>query len=158
MTSRVLLRDVAEKDLSKFFEHQLDPVANLMAAFTPKDPTDRGAFAAHWTRVLGDDAITTRTILFEGRVAGHIAKFDRCGDPEVTYWIGREYWGEGIATEALSALLVELKERPLYARAAKDNIASLRVLGNCGFEISGEEMGFANARREEIEELILKLA
>ena len=156
-TGGVLLRDVIAGDLPIFFEQQLDPAANHMAAFTAKDPPDRDAFTAKWTRVLGDDTITIKTILFEGRVAGHIASFEQFGKPEITYWIGKEYWGKGIATKALSEFLVSLKVRPLYARAAKDNIASLRVLEKCGFTICSHDKGFANARGEEIEEFILEL-
>ncbi len=157
MTSGVLLREVREADLPAFFEQQLDPAANHMAAFTAKDPADRDAFMAHWTKILSDDSITIKTILFEGHVAGHIAKFERFGKPEVTYWIGKEYWGKGLATQALSEFLDGLKTRPLYARAAKDNIASLRVLEKCGFAISGYDKAFANARGEEVAEAICKL-
>jgi RimJ/RimL family protein N-acetyltransferase len=158
MTNLVLLRSVIEGDLPLFFEQQLDPAAGHRAAFTAKDPADRDAFIERWTRVLSDETITTRTILFEGRVAGYIASFERLGKPEVSYWIGKEYWGKGVATRALSELLRHLKTRPLYARAARDNIASIRVLEKCGFTISGHDRAFANARGEEIEELILKLS
>lgn len=156
-TNDVLLRDVTEDDLPVFFEHQLDPAANHMAAFTAKDPADRDAFVAHWTKILADETISIKTILFEGHVVGHVAKFERSGKPEVTYWIGREYWGRGLATQALSEFLGHVKVRPLYAGAAKDNVASLRVLEKCGFTIIGYEKGFANARGEEIEEVILEL-
>ena len=90
-------------------------------------------------------------------MVGYIASFERLGDREVTYWIGKEYWCKGIATRALSALLSELKTRPIHARAAKDNAASIRVLEKCGFRIVGEDRGFANARGREIEECILQL-
>ena len=53
--------------------------------------------------------------------------------------------------------LDDLKSRPLYARATKDNVASLRVLEKCGFTICGDDKAFANARGEEIEEAILEL-
>ncbi len=46
--------------------------------------------------------------------------------------------------------------RPLYARAAKDNVASLGVLQKCSFTITGEDRGFSNARDEEAEEFILE--
>ena len=49
------------------------------------------------------------------------------------------------------------QRRPIYGRAAKDNVASIRVMENCGFRISGYDKGFANARGEEIEEAILEL-
>jgi RimJ/RimL family protein N-acetyltransferase len=162
LNDNVLLRDVIDSDLPIFFKHQLDPAANYMAAFTAEDPADRDAFNAHWTKILGNDTVIVKTILFDGQVAGHIASFERFGEPEVTYWIGKEYWSQGLATRALSAFLndqVRLEAAPptspLYARAAKDNIASIRVLEKCGFTISGYDKGFANARGQEIEEVIL---
>jgi RimJ/RimL family protein N-acetyltransferase len=158
MTSDLLLRDVTEEDLPILFEQQLDPAANYMAAFTAKDPTDRDAFAAHWARILDDEGITKKTILFEGRVAGHVLSFEQFGKPAVAYWLGREYWGQGVATQALSMLLNLVTVRPLYARAAQDNVASIRVLEKCGFTISDEDKGYANARGAEIGEFILVLA
>ena len=83
--------------------------------------------------------------------------WEREGVREVGYWLGRAYWGQGIATAALSTFLHHIKTRPLYARAAKDNRASLRVLEKCGFKIIGENRGFANARGKEIEEFLLQL-
>lgn len=156
-TTGALLREVVQADLDVFFEHQRDPVANHMAAFTAKDPTDRNAFGQHWARILSDDAITIRTIVLDGQVAGHIASFERLGEPEVTYWLGREFWGKGLATKALSAFLAELTDRPLYARAAEDNLASIGVLEKCGFAICGSNKAFASARGEKITEVILKL-
>ncbi len=151
------LRDVQEGDLAAFFEQQRDSVANHMAAFTAKDPADHDAFMTHWTKILGDDSITKRTILFGGQVVGHVVTFDRFGDREVSYWIGRDHWGKGVATKALAEFLGQVKTRPLYARAAKDNVASLRVLEKCGFTTSGEDKGFSNARGVEVEEYILEL-
>src|SRR5262245_616887 len=137
----VELRDVTETDLPIFFEQQQDPAANWMAAFTAKDPADKAAFTAKWAKILGDDSITKRTILFGGQIAGNIGAFVApwSGKLEVTYWIGREFWGKGIATKALAVFLSVVKIRPVYARAATDNIASLRVLATCGFMIAGYE-------------------
>ncbi len=153
-TIDVLLRDVTEDDLPIFFEHQLDPDATHMAAFPARD---RDAFMAHWTKILGDETITKKTILFDGQVAGNIVSFEQAGEPLVGYWIGKEYWGQGVATKALSQFLGHVKTRPLYARAAKHNIASIRVLEKCGFTISGHDKVSANAEGDEIEEVILKL-
>jgi RimJ/RimL family protein N-acetyltransferase len=147
-----------EADLASFFDFQRDPEANRMAAFTAKDPTHRGAFAAHWKRILSDESIVKKTILFDGRVAGNILSFERSGERKVGYWIGREFWGKGVATEALSKFLDLVKTRPLHAHAAKDNLASIRVLEKCGFVLSGEDEGFSNARGEKVEEFILEPA
>lgn len=151
------LRETITDDLGVFFAQQLDPEANLMAAFTAKDPTDREAFMAHWQKIMADDSITVRTILYEGQIAGHIACHAWFGEPEISYWIGKHYWGKGIATHALREFLDLLDTRPLYARVAKDNAASIRVLDKCGFKLHDEDRGFASARGEEIEEYILIL-
>jgi RimJ/RimL family protein N-acetyltransferase len=153
----VVLHDVREDDLDIFFEQQLDPEATYMAAFTAKDPADRDAFNAHWSKILGDKSITIQTILYQGQVAGYILTHAWFGDPEVSYWLGKEFWGVGIATRALATFLETLDKRPLYARVAKDNAASIRVLEKCGFRITGEDKGFAIARGQEIEEYILTL-
>ncbi|MFD6209517.1 GNAT family N-acetyltransferase [Peribacillus sp. NPDC060253] len=153
----VQLRVVNESDLPTFFEQQLDTSANYMAAFTPKDPTDKVAFLTHWKNTLANRNILKMTILYNGSVAGNILQFEQLGNPEVCYWIGKEYWGKGIATEALLLFLPEIKVRPLYARAAKDHIASIRVLEKCGFERFGEDKGYSHARGQDVEEFILKL-
>lgn len=158
MTSDVLLRDVTEGDLAIFFEYQRDPEANDMVAFTTRDPTDRDAFMAHWNKILGDETITKKTILVDGQVAGNVVSFEWLGKREVGYWLGKPYWGQGVATKALAAFLHYVTERPLYAHVAKHNVASLRVLEKCGFIISGEGKAFSNARGEEIEEFMLMLS
>lgn len=106
---------------------------------------------------MADDSITIMTILFEGHVAGSILCHGWFGDPEISFWMGKEYRRKGIAIQALSAFLDLLETRPLYARAAKDNVGSMRVLEKYGFTIAGEDKGFSNARGEEVEEFILKL-
>jgi RimJ/RimL family protein N-acetyltransferase len=151
------LRDMAAADIPAFFEEQIDPVANRMAAFTAKDPSDRESFTAHWLTALQDGIVIAKTIILEGRVAGYVASFDRVGKREVSYWIGRPNWGRGVATLALSRFLCEYTTRPLYARTVKDHAASLRVLSKCGFTIIREDSGFANARGSAVEEFILEL-
>jgi RimJ/RimL family protein N-acetyltransferase len=152
-----MLRDVRDEDLDVLFEHWVDPESNRMAAFTAADPTDRDAFDARWARLRNDETITARTIEVGGAVVGTITSWTQDGNREVTYWIGREHWGKGIATRALAEFLEIETTRPVYGVAAADNAGSLRVLEKCGFERVGEARGFANARGEEIEELILVL-
>jgi RimJ/RimL family protein N-acetyltransferase len=158
MTSDLFLRDVVQDDILIFYEHQLDLEANHMAAFTAKDPTNWHTFAAHWNRILVDPTVLMKTIAFNEQVVGHVLSYEQEGKPEVSYWIGKAYWGQGLATEALSNFLTHVnKTRPIYARVARDNRGSLRVLEKCGFTIIGAAVGFANARGEETEELVLEL-
>ena len=154
VTDEVHLREVTEGDIPVFFEHQLDPEAIRMAAFPPRD---REAFTAHWTKILGDETVTKKTVLVGGLVAGNIVSFERSGLREVGYWLGREYWGKGIATRALSEFLRQVRTRPLHARVARQNMASIRVLEKCGFTLSGHDTGSPDPRGEEVEEVILKL-
>jgi RimJ/RimL family protein N-acetyltransferase len=109
-----------------------------MAAFTAKDPTDRQAFDAHWEKILADKGITILTILYDGKVAGSVLCHAWGGEPEISYWLGRKFWGKGIATQGLALFLDVVTARPLYARVVKDNIASIRVLEKNRFELSGE--------------------
>jgi RimJ/RimL family protein N-acetyltransferase len=156
MTS-LYLRNATAADVEAFHAHQLDVTARHMAAFTSAEPMDRDGFLSHWERISEDEAIIKRTIVFDGLVAGHILCFEQFGNPAVSYWLGRQYWGKGIATNALRAFLPLVPERPLYARAAADNIGSLRVLEKCGFVILGHDTDFAPARRADVEETILVL-
>jgi len=152
--SGVHLRDVTEADLPILFEQQMDPDANQMAAFPARD---RDAFMAHWAKILSDTSGMKKTIVFAGQVAGNIVSFVQNGQPLVGYWIGKQYWGKGIATRALAAFLEHVKERPLYAHVAKHNIASIRVLEKCGFTICGEDKGPSGSGGDEVEEVILAL-
>ncbi|MFD7505864.1 GNAT family N-acetyltransferase [Streptomyces sp. NPDC059850] len=154
---RVRLRAVDRDDLAVFFDYHRDTEAIRMAAFTAENPDDRSAFDERWDRILGDDTVVKRTVLYDGQVAGNVLGFAQYGDPSVGYWIGREHWGKGIATHALTAFLEEMPTRPLYARVAADNAGSLRVLEKCGFRVAREERAFAAARGQEIGELVLIL-
>ena len=131
------LREVVEDDLPILFEHQIDPVSYTLAGFTPRD---HDAFMTHWRQnILGDPRCISRTIVCDGEVVGHVACFTRDGKREVGYWIARDHWGRGIATEALSRLLAGVDERPLYAGVARGNAASVRVLEKCGFRIESQD-------------------
>jgi RimJ/RimL family protein N-acetyltransferase len=148
--AEVRLRDVREEDLPIFFEHQKDPEANRMASF---DARDLAPFMAHWAKILRDGTVVVRTIEAEGRVVGNIGSWEHDGERDVGYWIGREEWGKGVATAALSAFLDELDTRPLHAHVATHNLGSIRVLEKCGFERKG-----APTRADDgVEELLLEL-
>ncbi|MFG2144805.1 GNAT family N-acetyltransferase [Streptomyces sp. NPDC048696] len=152
----VVLREVRDSDLPLFFGQMSDPESVRMAAFGPEDPTDRARFDAHWARIRTSDTLI-RTVLADGEVAGHAAVYGPPDEREVTYWVDRAHWGRGIASAALSALVALAPQRPLHARAAADNAASIRVLEKCGFVIVGRDRGFANARGAEIDEVVLTL-
>src|SRR5215203_154437 len=102
MTTAISLRDVQEDDLPVFFEQQLDPDATRMAAFPARAHDE---FMAHWGKILADGTGILKTILFQGKVAGNIVGWERSGKLNIGYWLGKEYWGKGVASAALSQFL-----------------------------------------------------
>jgi RimJ/RimL family protein N-acetyltransferase len=136
-TAAVSLREVLEADLPILFEHQLDPEATRMADFPSRD---RDAFMSHWARSMLDAQNILKTILYHSRVAGNIVSWLQSSERLVGYWIGKEFWGQGIATQALTAFLLEVQSRPLYAHVAKHNLGSQRVLEKCGFEQFSQQL------------------
>ena len=153
----VSLRPLDDRDLDTIYEQVTDPESIRMAAFTAADQTDRHAFLDRMSRLRADPSVSHQVIEVDGAVAGTIGSFRIDDQLEVTYWLGRTFWGKGIATAALRVLLAETAERPVYARAASDNVGSLRVLEKAGFRRIGVDRGFARGRGEEIEETILRL-
>jgi RimJ/RimL family protein N-acetyltransferase len=146
-----VLRDVVETDLPIFFEQQLDPESSRMAAFpSRKEWTD---FLAHWTKILGDSTCCEQTIVWNERVVGNIGSWPQEDRRLIGYWIGREYWGRGIATAALAEFLGHDRARPLHAFVASHNIGSIRVLEKCGFV----RMGGAHPTPGGIDEYLYRL-
>lgn len=156
-TTQLKLRPSEKSDLEFFFQFQLDKEATYLAAFTPKDPTDKKAYLEKYSKHMDDPTINMQTILINEIIVGSIAKFEIEGDTEITYWIDRNFWGKGIATAALKTLLTIENSRPIFGRVAFDNFGSQKVLENCGFIKISTDKGFANARQTEIEEFIYKL-
>jgi RimJ/RimL family protein N-acetyltransferase len=153
----VSLRPLDDRDLDTIYQQVTDPESIRMAAFTAEDQADRRAFLNRMSRLRADTSVSHRVIDVDGAVAGTIGFFRIDDQPEVTYWVDRTQWGKGIASAALQILLAETAERPMYARAASDNVGSLRVLEKAGFRSVGVNRDFAPGRGEEIEETILRL-
>jgi RimJ/RimL family protein N-acetyltransferase len=153
MTNKITLRDVTESDLPILYEQQLNPEATAMAAFPSRD---HDAFMAHWKKIMAYENNLIKTILRDGDVAGYILSWEMEGEREVGYWLGKEFWGKGIATQALAEYISIVKTRPLFAHVVRHNIGSRRVLEKCGFKVIGEDK-YTNPAAVEIEEFVLKL-
>jgi RimJ/RimL family protein N-acetyltransferase len=151
------LRPSVPADIDLFFAWQQDPQAVWMAAFTSANLSDRAAFELRWRRVLNDRDVTVRTVLAGGEPVGQVVRHLSDTGRQVSYWVDREHWGQGYATAALGLLLQELPERPLHARVAQDNVASLAVLRHNGFAVVGEDQGPAAGRGEVVKEFLLTL-
>ena len=152
--SYVRLRDIRPDDLPRIYEFQLDPDANCLAATISRSAD---AFDAHWRNVLADPDVIVKAILLGDVLAGHISCFQQDGFHSVGYWLSKEFWGQGIASRALELLLADVPIRPLHARVATSNRASLRVLQKCGFVIQHIQVSPADPRFLECEEAFLVL-
>ena len=133
--TKVTLRPVLEADLLILFQQQLEPEAIAMSAYPSKD---KGEFMRHWDGILKNKAIVARTIIYKEKIAGHIICWREKYEQQVGYWIGKSFWGRGIASSALADFLQEVKIRPLYAYVTNHNLASKRVLEKCGFTMLDE--------------------
>ncbi|MEZ5945132.1 MAG: GNAT family N-acetyltransferase [Planctomycetaceae bacterium] len=127
----VRIRDVHPDDDERLFEFQLDPEANQQAAMSPRSAVE---YFAHCEHIHRDENVVAKAILLGDQLVGCVSCFPVEEQYFVGYRVGREYWGKGIATRALALLLQEVTVRPLQARVALTNTASIRVLQKCGFK------------------------
>lgn len=153
----VALRPVRDTDLPIFFAQQADPIAADQAVFGAARPDDEVTFLAKWARIRADPGTRTRTVEADDAVAGYVAHFIQEGTPSISYWLGRAYWGRGIATAAVAAFVAGIATRPLYARVAVGNTASARVLARNGFHVVGSGTAHAPRLDRLVNELIFRL-
>lgn len=148
----VRLRDLEDTDLDQVFIWEQDPSAVAMAAFTRADPSDRAAFDQHYQRVRNDPDAVVRVIVHDGSTVGTIASFTMEGVREISYWIDRPLWGQGVASAALTVFLTEELTRPLYGRVAEHNVGSAKVLARAGFVQVGTETSYADGVARDVVE------
>src|SRR2546426_4636301 len=134
----VTLREVTQKDLPIFFEHQLDPEATRMAAFPSRD---RDAFMAHWARIMSKETNETgilNTILADGTVAGNVVYWEAAGGPNIAYWLGKTHLGEGVASAAPAPFFTQIEGRPIFAHVGKHKFPLIPVFQKSGIQLSRE--------------------
>lgn len=150
------LRPVSEADVSHFFEYSQDEVAIRMAAHASLT-AEWPEFVHKWDRIRSGHPVFCRSVLIDNELAGYVARFTQMGVPSVSYWFARCFWGRGLARQALRLFLEEVVDRPLYARVASANGASLRVLELNGFAPIGTAVYFSAALNDDVEEVVLRL-
>jgi RimJ/RimL family protein N-acetyltransferase len=135
MTSEVRLRDVEEADIEEFFVHQQDPEAARRANFPSRD---HRTFVDHWThKILANATGSRQTVTVGGAVAGNVLSWWQGDQRHLGYWLGREFWGKGVGTRAVTLFLQHETTRPLHADVDIANVASIRLLERCGFRQIG---------------------
>ncbi len=87
------LRNVEHRDLPIFLEHQQDPDAMQMAAFSATDWT---SFMAHWTTMLATTTVINQTILVNGEVAGLSCVLNTTVDEKLAIGLANRSGGTGV--------------------------------------------------------------
>lgn len=131
----VTLRRTGPADVELLYAIGLDELANRLAGTKPRAWSE---FSARWADIVTDldgsrTGVTSRVVLADGVAVGSINVFPDEGHTAIGYWLAREHWGRGIASAALSLMLVEHPGRPLRATTSAQNHASMKVLRKSGF-------------------------
>jgi ribosomal-protein-alanine N-acetyltransferase len=93
----------------------------------------------------GAKPVTQFAIELDGEVIGgaglELGEEELRFGAELGYWLGRAYWGRGLATRVVNGLLryafARLRLVRLHAGVLEGNVASARVLEKCGFSQEG---------------------
>lgn len=140
-SERLLLRpgwaedvpELAERIADKAVLRQLDRTSQPVPAAHPQAWLEQPALAGH-PRLL---------VTLPGQegsvIVGACGLFPGPDAAELGYWIAREWWGRGLATEAVRAVLeiaAALGHARLRAWHSLDNPASGRVLAKAGFRLA----------------------
>jgi RimJ/RimL family protein N-acetyltransferase len=141
-TERLLLRPSWPEDAEALYAAIADEgiVCNLARAPWPYTRDEAARFAS----VEHPEMFPAFMLMLRAdgapRLVGACGLGERNGEAELGYWIAREHWGQGFATEAAKAVIGiarALGHRKLVAGHFVDNPASGRVLRKIGFKASG---------------------
>ena len=143
--SKSVLRPLTIEDANSLAIHanNREIWRNLRDAFPhPYTEQDALEFIA---RINAQSGPPVLAIEIEGEAVGTVGVRLRddieTGTAEVGYWLGQLYWGQGITTEALQALMVyaldQYQLHRLDAWVYAWNPASARILEKCGFQREG---------------------
>lgn len=155
-TERFALRPVQKSDAGMIAHYASD---RALARMTPTiaHPLPPGSIDALIDRVMGDARedvwILDGTDHNGPEVMGLVAlKHLDDTTSELEYWIAPPFWGMGHAQAAVRALIENnpLSTKIFFASVFQDNLASARVLTNCGFQYLGDAESFSVARNSTV--------
>lgn len=166
-TERLVLRQLTLSDAKAFSELAGDyDIAKMTGSIPHPFPLFSAEFKIMYLRRQAQRGLAyPYAITRDGKdLIGVIDLFRGTPDAalEIGYWVGKPYWGKGLATEAAQAIINEAKNTlgvcALMAGAYADNPASLHVLEKLGFKPTGnEEMYFSMARLKKVRSINLRL-
>ena len=139
-TERLSLRAFEEDDLEPLWQIRSDREA-MRFTFSPGSREESAANLRAYAALLGELGYAPWTVVHGGRIVGwgglNVDPFQPGWGPEVSYFLARDVWGRGLATELVrTALRHGFDDHGLAKICAftrPDNPASARVLEKCGF-------------------------
>ena len=142
-TDRLVLRDHEPRDLSAFCAIESDPEYRWPQPVHPRTELER-SFREAWLpeKAFGLWAAELRPSgVYVGRCGLYPGRTDDGAVIErhamIAFYLGREYWGRGLATEAGLALIAlafsRLELERIHAGIDAENLRSLRVIEKLGF-------------------------
>ena len=162
-TERLILRPLERADAAPISGFTSDPaVARMVGAIPAPNPpiaVEGWMLLLNARAPLGAEYVYGVARRGEGLIGCICAHASAPHGFELGYWLGRPYWGQGYATEAVRALADEARMLgPLSAAHYVDNPASGRVLQKAGFVYTGViERRFSLARAQKVEARIMRL-
>lgn len=144
-SERLILRAPTLGDAAAVATLANDPAVARMTAALPH-PYGLSDAEAFLSRVAGADPEREPVFAIEHRTSGLVGMLGfhepAPRRPELGYWLGRDFWGLGYATEAVNAALGWARRdwgrKVVWAGHFSDNRASGEVLCKVGFLYTGD--------------------
>lgn len=153
-TPRLLLRDLTPRDARRIAMLASDWDIARMTGRIPHPYSEELAF--QWLTDLADGEFV-QGIVHNGDLVGLCGFMPEGNAAEIGYWIGKPWWGRGFATEAVGALInycfTECGFERLTCGHFVDNPASARVIAKLGFQFTGRDHVWCEARQASVETL-----
>ena len=155
-SERLFLRPGWPEDWQELFARIRDEdiVRNMVSAPWPYTIEDAREFSSRVQQTGLPHFFVTLPGKKGSDLIGCVGLSDLGAGIELGYWIARDYWGNGYATEASQAVLRlarALGHRRILASYFHDNPASGRVLEKAGFKPTGQNLRrFSLARGEQV--------
>lgn len=141
-TERLVMRPWREDDAENLYKYASDPAVGPAAGWPVHTSVEDSLRVLR--EVLIEDKTWAVTIKPSDEPVGSIGVFrtdapNGNGEPEIGYWIGRPYWGNGYIPEAVRALIGRCFDEgaeSVWCSHFAGNDKSRRVIEKCGFKFA----------------------
>lgn len=161
-TERLVLRPVRIGDAAAIAEALAeDAVVRMLPRIArPYHLEDAADWVSAWLD-SGSEGWNFAVTRDGGELIGSITLMPQADRWELRFWLARAHWGEGLMSEALSAVLTDFFKRLLggtvHAAVIADNPAALAVVDRLGFAVTGCRQTWCVPRNQTVDELTSEL-